>query len=327
MITLAGFFAYSKQQTAYFFHSILVFVFANPLRRTTIAKIFGATLMKRKNHIISALIAILFLFPTLSTAFAANETDENEWNNSLKNQYFSGKTIEESDKVIELDAPVRAEDPALVPLKIVSKVNQTSDSYIKKILVLVDKNPFPFVGDFEFSPQSGKADLAMRIRVNTYSYVRAIAEMNDGKLYMSKKYVKASGGCSAPVGADLDAAMQRLGKMKFRLDDGVKSKEPTLVQLLISHPNLSGMQMDQVTRFIRKSHFVEEMKVTFNDKPILTAKTDIAISSDPNFRFYFIPETAGTLKAEITDTMCENPTSRNVCTSGKSYSETYTVSP
>jgi sulfur-oxidizing protein SoxY len=279
--------------------------------------------MKTKSHFLKILALALLLSPLLSIA----DQEETEWNSTLKNQYFSGKTIEESNNIIELDAPVRAEDPALVPLKINTKVKQTNDSYIKKILVLVDKNPFPFVGEFEFTPYSGKADLAMRIRVNTYSYVRAIAEMNDGKLYMSKKYVKASGGCSAPVGADLDAAMQRLGKMKFRLDDGVKTKEPTLVQLLISHPNLSGMQMDQVTRFVKKSHFVKDMKVTFNDNLILTAKTDIAISSDPNFRFYFIPEQAGALKAEITDTQCESPTTRDVCKKGNTYSETYTVSP
>lgn len=272
----------------------------------------------------TSIILALLAMPVLCQAETQNE---NEWNNALKNQYFSGKTIAESNNIIELDAPIRAEDPALVPLKINTKIKQTNDSYIKKILVLVDKNPFPFVGEFEFTPDSGKADLAMRIRVNTYSYIRAIAEMNDGKLYMSKKFVKASGGCSAPVGTDLDAAMKRLGKMKFRLDEGVKTKEPTLVQLLISHPNLSGMQMDQVTRFIKKSHFVEQMKVSFNDKPILTAKTDIAISSDPNFRFFFIPKEAGTLKAEITDTQCESPTSRDVCKQGNTYTETYSINP
>ena len=273
---------------------------------------------------IKSTLLVLLLLPALS--YGENQ-DESEWTNKLKNQYFSGKTLEESDSIIELDAPLRAEDPALVPLKINSKINQSSTNYIKRILVLVDKNPFPFVGEFEFTPESGKADLAMRIRINTYSYVRAIAETNDGKLYMTKKYVKASGGCSAPVGTDLDAAMQRLGKMKFRLDDGIKTKEPTLVQLLISHPNLSGMQMDQVTRFIKKSHFVQQMKVSFNDKPILTAKTDIAISSDPNFRFYFVPDAAGTLTAEITDTTCESPTARDICSKGNTYSESFAVNP
>jgi len=268
---------------------------------------------------------IVWVF-TSSLAIAENN-DETEWNNVLKDQFFAGKSIAENDNVIELEAPYRAEDPALVPLKITSKIKQSKDSYIKKILVLIDKNPFPFVGEFEFSPDSGKADLAMRVRINTYSYVRAIAQMSDGKLYMSKKFVKASGGCSAPITADLDSAMKRLGKMKFRLDDGIKTSEPTLVQLLISHPNVTGMQMDQISRFLKKSHFVKKISVFFNDKPILIAKTDIAISSDPNFRFYFVPDKAGELKAEFTDTSCESPTARDVCTQGKTYTETYAINP
>jgi sulfur-oxidizing protein SoxY len=272
---------------------------------------------------ISRLLSIVLLLALPLTAMA--EGDENEWNATLRNQYFSGKTITESSDVIELEAPYRAEDPALVPLKIVSKIPQTQDIYIRKILVLVDKNPFPFVGEFELTPDSGKADLAMRVRVNTYSYIRAIAEMNDGRLIMTKKFVKASGGCSAPIGADLDASMKRLGKMKFRLDGGMKAGEPNLAQLLISHPNITGMQMDQLTRFVKKSHFIEQLKVTFNGKPVLTAKTDIAISSDPNFRFYFVPQSAGVLKAEISDTSCESPTARDACTKGSTYSESYQV--
>ena len=111
--------------------------------------------------------------------------DETIWNTVLKNQYFPGKTITESDAVITIDAPYRAEDPALVPLKIIGRIPQSKDRYIKKILVLVDNNPFPYVGEFEFTQDSGKADLAMRVRVNTYSFVRAVAEMNDGRLFMA----------------------------------------------------------------------------------------------------------------------------------------------
>ncbi|MGZ8187591.1 MAG: quinoprotein dehydrogenase-associated SoxYZ-like carrier [Methylosarcina sp.] len=269
----------------------------------------------------------LFLLLMMSAGATGAETDEVEWDNVLKGQYFADRTVTESSDVIELEVPNRAEDPALVPLSIISKIDQSEERYIKKILVLVDKNPFPFVGEFEFTPTSGKADLAMRIRVNTYSYIRAIAEMNDGKLFMAKKFVKASGGCSAPIGADLDASMKRLGKMKFRLEEGLKTAEPALAQLLISHPNITGMQMDQVTRFVKKSHFIKSIKVFFNDKPVLTAKTDIAISSDPNFRFYFIPEKEGVLKAEITDTSCESPTARDACTKGATYTETISIKP
>ncbi|KAF3983747.1 MAG: quinoprotein dehydrogenase-associated SoxYZ-like carrier [Methylococcales symbiont of Hymedesmia sp. n. MRB-2018] len=270
---------------------------------------------------------ITLLLLLISPLLVSAAIDESSWKNAIKKQYYAGKTIQESNDIIEIKAPYRAEAPALVPLKIISKIAQTKNRYIKKIVVFVDKNPFPFVGEFEFTPESGKADLAMRIRVNTYSYVRAIAEMNDGKLYMSKKIVKASGGCSAPLGADLDAAMKRLGQMKFKLGNAVKEGKPAMAQLLISHPNITGMQMDQVTRFIKKSHFVDQLKVTFDDKPVLTAKIDIAISSDPNFRFYFMPKKGGVLKAEFTDVFCETPTSRDVCTKGKSYSSSYMIKP
>ncbi|MEE9336600.1 MAG: quinoprotein dehydrogenase-associated SoxYZ-like carrier [Methylococcaceae bacterium] len=275
-------------------------------------------------QLIRIFLFLLMITPALTSAL---EKDETNWNNVLKNQYYSGKSIQESDDVITIEAPYRAEDPALVPLKITSHIKQTKEKYIKKITVFVDKNPFPFVGEFEFIPESGKADLAIRVRVNTYSYIRAIAELNNGQFYMSKKFVKASGGCSAPIGDDLDAAMKRLGKMKFRLDKKMNEGEATLAQLLISHPNITGMQMDQVSRFIKKSHFVDHFKVTFDNKPVLTAKIDIAISSDPNFRFYFVPTKSGKLKAEFTDTSCEKPTSRDVCTKGKSYSVSYNVNP
>jgi len=261
----------------------------------------------------------LLLLPFVSLA----AQDESRWQNEIKPQYFADKVIKESD-LLAIEAPYRAEDPALVPVKIISKIPQTPERYIKKMWVFVDKNPYPFVGEFTFFPETGKADLAMRIRVNTYSYVRAIAEMNNGDMLMTKKFVKASGGCSAPIGTDLDAAMKRLGKMKFRLKPEAKDGLAE-AQLLISHPNITGMQMDQVTRFVRKPHFMDKLTVTYNGKPVLIAKTDIAISQDPNFRFYFIPKGQGELKAEFTDVHCESPTSRAVCESGKKYEKAQEV--
>ena len=277
-----------------------------------------------KKQILKISFIALLILPFIVTAAAK---DEKQWHTVLKNQYFSGQTIEESKDMIEIDAPYRAEDPALVPIKITSHIKQTKERYIKKMTVFVDNNPFPFVGEFEFTPESGKADIAMRVRVNSYSYIRAIAETNDGKFYMNKKFVKASGGCSAPIGADLDAAMKRLGKMKFKMKSDIKLDEPMLTQLLISHPNITGMQMDQVTRFIKKSHFVDHVNVTFNDKLVLSAKIDIAISADPNFRFYFVPNKEGELKAEFTEISCESPVRRDICSSGKSYSMTRTIKP
>ena len=250
---------------------------------------------------ISMVIVGLFL---ASPALHAEGEDETAWNTTLKQKFFPDRTIEEDQQTIEITAPYRAEDPALVPLQITSKFPQTADHYIKNITVIIDNNPAPFSGSFDFTPESGKADIATRMRFNAYTHVRAIAETNDGKLHMTKAFVKASGGCSAPIGTDLEAAQARMGKMKFKLEgDKAIMGQPNSVQLLISHPNITGMQMDQISRMVQPAHYITDIKVSFEGKPVLTAKTDIALSADPNLRFYFTPDKAGELKAEIKDNL------------------------
>jgi sulfur-oxidizing protein SoxY len=259
--------------------------------------------------------ALLGLSLMAGTTHAASEEDA-AWLGGLKQKFYGDRPIEEGNSVVEITGPYRAEDPALVPIQITSKIPQTRDRYVKNITLIIDQNPVPFSASFDFTPDSGKADLAMRVRVNAYTNVRAVAETNDGKLYMSKAFIKASGGCSAPIGTDIEAAMARMGKMKFKFDgDKATLQQPNPVQLLISHPNITGLQMDQISRLIKPAHFVDEVKVSFDSKPVLTAKTDIAISADPNFRFYFVPDKAGELKAEIKDNL------------GNKFTSTQTVTP
>jgi sulfur-oxidizing protein SoxY len=168
--------------------------------------------------------------------------------------------------------------------------------------LFIDKNPGPLAGTFRFTPKSGRADLSFRVRVNAYSPIRAIAETNDGELYMSRRFIKATGGCSAPAGSDLDAAMARLGKIKLKTNGVLKLAEPNSAQLMISHPNLNGMQMNQVTHLYAPAHFVQHVKVSFEGEEVFSAETGFGISENPSFRFFFVPESEGRLTAEVTDT-------------------------
>ncbi len=265
---------------------------------------FGVTMIPGKNNpgrkslFWILLLTVFTLFPVFSTA--ADDPNAT-WDAGLRQHYFSDKTIFETGEVVELDAPVRAENGAIVPIKIFSKFPQSEERFIKTITLLIDENPVPWAGTFHFTPRSGRADLDLRIRVNSYSNVRAIAETNDGELHMATRFVKASGGCSAPVGTDLEAAMARLGKMKFRTKSEQGLSEPLQAQLAISHPNVTGMQMDQVTRMYAPAHFVKEVKISFKGELIFSAETDISISENPNFKFFFIPQEEGELIAEVTD--------------------------
>jgi sulfur-oxidizing protein SoxY len=244
---------------------------------------------------------LLAAFFVLTPAYAATETSDH-WSGIRSNLFGDRPIAEDAGKLLKLETPVRAEDAAIVPVSIKTLVPQTPGNYIKKVYLVIDKNPSPVGAVFHFTPDSGRADIDTRVRIEEYSNVRAIAEMNDGKLFMATNFVKASGGCSAPAGKDAEAALARVGKMKFRLDDKIEMNQPNVAQLLISHPNFSGLAMDQVTRHFTPAYFVRKVEVSYAGKPIMTAEVDFTISEDPNFRFYFVPKEKGELKAEVVDT-------------------------
>jgi sulfur-oxidizing protein SoxY len=133
--------------------------------------------------------------------------------------------------------------------------------------------------------------------------VRAIAETSDGKLYMQAKMVKAAGGCAAlPVlDADIAAAAARIGQVQLRVPERVVRNEPNRLQLIVNHPNYTGFQMHPIKLYPISAYYVTNVAVTYDGTPILTAETTIANSSDPNFRFFFVPPGPGTLKAEVKD--------------------------
>ncbi len=231
----------------------------------------------------------------------AQETETENWRKVRESQ-FAGRTFEPApEQVVSLEAPNRAEDAAVVPILIHATQPQERERWIRKIYLVVDKNPSPLGAVFTLTPDSGRADIETRIRIEDYTWVRAIAETQDGKLYMAMKYVKAAGGCSAPAGKDLEAAMARLGKMKFRTDGGVQLNQPNLAELMISHPQVSGMSMDQLTRLYPSPRFVRTIQVSYAGRPVMSADVDFTISENPNFRFYFVPRGEGELKAEVVD--------------------------
>lgn len=249
-----------------------------------------------------AALALLSVTAALIRPAAAEDQPvANNWE-MIRQSMFAGRSIDENaGRLLELDTPSRAEDSAVVPIAIRTKPSQDGSSYIKKIYLVIDRNPSPVGAIFTFTPDSGRADLETRIRIEEYTNVRAIAETSEGKLYMTTNFVKASGGCSAPAGKDLEESMARLGKMKFRIESEVKAGEPALAQLMISHPNLSGLAMDQMTRLFTPAHFVRKIDVSYGGKPVMSAEVDFTISENPNFRFYFVPRGSGDLKAEVVD--------------------------
>ena len=242
--------------------------------------------------------------PALAQLKSGDNPEANEVWKKVRASLFAARPIANvGDDVLLLETPNRAEDAAIVPIGIKVRAPQTAGQYVSKLYLLIDNNPSPIAAIFNFTLASGRADVETRVRVDEYTHVRAIAEMNDGKLYMSTKFVKASGGCSAPPGKDQAAALATLGKMKFRVEGDVTARKPVLAQLMISHPNNSGLAMDQTTRQFTPAHYVRTVNVSYAGQPVMSADVDISISENPSFRFYFVPSGEGELKAEVVDSI------------------------
>jgi sulfur-oxidizing protein SoxY len=218
----------------------------------------------------------------------------------LRELLFAGRAIQDGAGVIALAAPERAHDAAVVPLTIAAEMAQTPERYIRTVHLLIDRNPAPIAAVFHLTPDNGVATIATRVRVNEYTNVRAIAETSDGALYMASRFVKASGGCSAPALKDHEQAMARLGKMKLN-HPPFRFNEPNQVQLLISHPNYSGLQIDQLSRNWIPPDYVQTIEVSYGDRPILAVDGDISLSENPSLHFSFVPDRPGALEVEVRD--------------------------
>jgi len=249
----------------------------------------------------AAFLALAMVGLLVLSALPAFAEEDGSWSD-IRAALFDDREIVDGAGVIRLDAPKRADDAAVVPIKVSADIPQTDERYIEKIHLIIDENPAPIAGVFHLTPESGVATIATRVRVNEYTNVRAVAEMNDGTLHMAKRFVKASGGCSAPALKDHEIAMSRMGKMKLKPITPFTPGEPNQVQLMISHPNYSGLQMDQVSRNWVPPHFVESIDVRYGDQTIMTVEGDISLSENPTVRFSFVPEKAGQLSIKAVDT-------------------------
>ena len=97
---------------------------------------------------------------------------------------------------ITLTTPEIAENGNTVPFSVSVDSPMTDSDHVKTVHVFATKNPNPSVVSFNFTPASGKAEATSRMRLGSTQDVIAVAEMSDGKFYMTKTQVKVTiGGC------------------------------------------------------------------------------------------------------------------------------------
>jgi sulfur-oxidizing protein SoxY len=217
---------------------------------------------------------------------------------AIAEQIFGDRKIEPTETLIKLDAPTRAEDAALVPITL----TMPEKDEIKSVYLVIDDNPSPLAAHVTFGPAAYTDSLQLRVRIDSYTNVHAVAETRDGRLFGTVAFVKASGGCSAPAGASDEEAMKGMGEMRLRFAQGAAPGKPTQTTLMIRHPNFNGMQMDQVTRNYTPARYIDKLSVSYGGSKVFDLDTDISLSTHPAITFSFVPDGKGPVNVSVSDT-------------------------
>lgn len=237
--------------------------------------------------------------PGSRAAAAATQPDTDPWP-SLSAQIFDQEAIPDGSATIGIDAPYRAEDAAVVPLSIRNALADGRSSTVKEITVVIDQNPSPVAAKFRLGENSGIRTIATRVRVDSYTNIHAVAAMADGRLVETYRFVKAAGGCSAPASKQ-EANGIPLGTLRFRQFPPASGSDRWQAQVMVRHPNNSGMQMDQVSRLYVPAHFVSSVRIWQGDDLLMEIESGISISENPEFRFDYRPNGATHFRAEARD--------------------------
>ncbi len=252
--------------------------------------------MKRLLLAVSVITLVQFCAGSKARADDDEAARASRWQ-ALQQAIFPGRPLKDGSGIIQLDAPPRALDAALVPIT----VAMPGAKPVKGVYVIIDGNPSPLAAHFTFGPKADPRSLQMRVRVDQYTNMHAIAETQDGQLFVATKFVKAAGGCSAPAGTDDAAALQDMGRMKLHLIGDFAAGKPEQAVLMVRHPNFNGMQMNQITRYYTPPRFIRTIDATYEGGSIFHLDSDISLSTDPVITFGFLPQAKGQMKIVVRD--------------------------
>lgn len=237
------------------------------------------------------LCASLAAVPPLSFADTQPSPASGAWQ-TLRPLLYGARNIGEgSDQLMSVEAPASTPDPSATP--VVIHFGAGLAGKIKQLRVIIDNNPSPIVATMNMTSKLPVDEIDLRVRIDRFTSVRAIAETDDGRLEMRSTWVNASGGCSAPPSA---AAGGTPGQIRFH-----PSSDGKALQISIRHPNNSGFQIDPRTGDPIPPHFISAIRLVARGQTVMEAETGISLSENPTVRITAREPLPQPLTVEATD--------------------------
>jgi len=217
---------------------------------------------------------------------------------------FAGRAIQPAGDMVRLTAPVRPTDQRSVPVAVEARFKDGRT--VRSLTLIVDENPSPVAAVFDFGPRRDAVRIATKLRLNAATDVRAIVEASDGQLYMAERFVKFAGGqgaCAAPAMGTPEMIAANMGKMTFehlRKTAALTEITPQ-ARLGVSHPNHTGMVMDQITLLYVPLRIITDMEVRQGDERVFAMKGSITLAQDPAIEFDYRVNGSDRMHVLVTD--------------------------
>lgn len=242
-------------------------------------------------RLLAATLAMLSLAPSAFAVGEAQSPASGAWE-SLRPQLYGDREIGVVDeKFMSLEAPANTPDPSATPLTL--RFGTQAAGKIKQVRLIIDNNPSPLAATMQLKPGVPVDEIDLRVRIDRYTSVRAIAETGDGRLEMRSTWVKASGGCSAPPSASDGGT---LGEIRFH-----PSADAMALQMSIRHPNNSGFQIDPRTGDAIPPHYISHIRVSAGGQTVMEVDSGISLSENPTLRIATSTPLATPVTLEATD--------------------------
>lgn len=244
---------------------------------------------KRNAKMASTLLAAAACAAMVIVSFAGAEpaVAGSTWE-GLKAEVVGARSVQSGLGVVTVTAPVRPEDQRAVPVAIDARF--ADGRTVKSVTLVVDENPMPVAAVFNMGPNQRHVSLKTAIRLNQQTEIRAIVEASDGALYMTSRLVKFAGGqaaCAAPPTGNPEEIAANMGKMS--LVEAPTEANATQIahdmRLQISHPNHTGMAMDQQTLLYIPLRMITALEVRQGDVKLFDMTGSITIAENPYFEF------------------------------------------
>lgn len=136
---------------------------------------------------IGFMLGLISLTREAAAGKSASDPEQDRFQEAMELELRGAEAVE--SPAITLEVPGVAEDGAIVPIMLESRIAATD-----RLVLFVEKNPFPLIAAFEFADRAAPS-VSLRIKMNESSAVVVLARAR-GKYYRTVQWVRVvRGGC------------------------------------------------------------------------------------------------------------------------------------